>query len=578
MKGFYNKLLRVDLTNQTYNVEKIDDEVLKNNFGGKGLGTYLLNKNVKSGIDPLSKENKLIITIGPATDTIIPGASRYGVYSKSPLTGIYGESVSGGYVAPAIKKTGYDAIIFEGASKSSVYVEISDKNIFFHDANHLSGKDTYFTEETVLKEINNPSAQAIVIGPAGENLVRFACIVNNKWRCAGRVGMGAVMGFKKLKAVVFHGESHCEIADTDMLKEYVKSLHQKAKFDAIVKAYQLYGTPMQVAVTNKFNTFPTRYWSAGYYENWENLSADYMRKNMGAKPKACYRCFLACGKLNKIKKGRYAGLTIEGPEYETIYAIGGLNCLSSLEEVAYLNDICDRLGMDTMTAGNLASFTIEAIKKGKVKRNLDYGDTEGIAALFYEISNRNGEIGDILANGIKYASKKWDMEHEAVHVKGLEPSGFDPRVLKGMGLAYATSTRGACHLRATFYKLELSGAIDPDKIIGKAEVFVELEDRMTIFDTMILCRFFRDLIDWDGLITIISLTTGITMNQSELKNIANNIITATREFNTNEGLTRKDDTLPKRFFETKLPETGKIINKSDFDKMVDDYYSLRGWK
>lgn len=578
MKGFYNKLLRIDLTNQTYNVESIDDEVLKWNFGGKGLGTYLLNKNVKSGIDPLSEENKLIITIGPATDTIIPGASRYGVYSKSPLTGIYGESVSGGYVAPAIKKTGYDAIIFEGASKSPVYVEISDKNIRFHNASHLSGKDTYFTEETVLKEINKPSAQAIVIGPAGENLVRFACIVNNKWRCAGRVGMGAVMGSKKLKAVVFHGESHCEIANENMLKEYVKSLYEKAKSDAIVKAYQLYGTPMQVEVTNKFNTFPTRYWSAGYYENWENLSADYMRKNMGAKPKACHRCFLACGKLNKIKKGRYAGLTIEGPEYETIYAIGGLNCLGSLEEVAYLNDICDRLGIDTITAGNLASFTIEAIKKGKVKRNLDYGDTEGIAALFYEISNRNGETGDILANGIKYASKKWNMEDEAVHVKGLEPAGFDPRVLKGMGLAYATSTRGACHLRSTFYKLELSGAIDPDKIDGKAEVFVELEDRMTIFDTLILCRFFRDLIDWNGLITIISSTTGITMNQSELKNIANNIITATREFNTNEGLTRKDDTLPKRFFETKLPETGKIINKSDLDKMVDDYYSLRGWK
>lgn len=578
MKGFYNKLLRIDLSNQTYNVEKIDDEVLKNNFGGKGLGTYLLTKNIKPDIDPLSEHNKLILTVGPATDTIIPGASRYGVYSKSPLTGIYGESVSGGHAAPAIKKTGYDAIIFEGVSRAPVYVEISDKNISFHKADHLSGKDTYFTEETVLKEVNNPNAQAIVIGPAAENLVRFACIVNNKWRCAGRVGMGAVMGSKRLKAVVFHGESNCEIADLNMLKEYVKSLNEKAKSDPVVKAYQMYGTPMQVAVTNKFNTFPTKYWSKGHFDNWENLSADYMRNNMETKPKACHRCFLACGKLNKIKNGKYAGLTIEGPEYETIYAIGGLNCLNSLEEVAYLNDICDKLGIDTMTAGNLAGFTIEAVKKGRVKRNLDYGDTEGIAALFYEIGNRSGETGDILANGIKYASKKWGMEDEAVHVKGLEPAGFDPRVLKGMGLAYATSTRGACHLRATFYKLELSGMVDPDKIDGKAEIFVELEDRMTIFDTMILCRFFRDLIDWEGLKLIIKSTTGITMNQSELKKMANNIVTATREFNLQNGLTRKDDTLPKRFFETPLPETGKIINKSDLDKMVDDYYSLRGWK
>jgi len=576
MDGFFNSLLRINLSNRTFAKENVADEVLRQHLGGKGLGTYLLLREIKPGVDPLSSENKLMFTCGSATGTKMIGASRYGVYSKSPLTGIYAESYSGGWVAPQMKATGYDAFIFEGTSETPVYVEISDSKIVFHEATHLWGLDTFQAEDKILKEVGQPKAQAVVIGPAGENLVRFACIVNNHWRCAGRCGLGAIMGSKKLKAVVFHGKAKCQLADEKMLDSYVKDLIKVGRENPAVKMYQKYGTPMQVAVMNKAGAFPTQYYARGHYEKWENLSADYLLREFEVKPKACYRCFLACSNLSKVKKGPYKGLLIEGPEYETIGALGGLCCLNNLEEVAYLNDICDRMGIDTITTGHMVSFAIEASKRGKIDINLNYGDVEGIANLIKDICKRKKD-GNLLAEGIKVASNELGLEDIAIHVKGLEPALMDPRVLKGMGLAYVVSTRGACHLRCTFYKLELSGEIDPDKIDGKVQSFVDLEDRCTIFDTLILCRFLRDLISWDDLRTIIEATMGLQLDISNLRRLANNITTSARIFNVREGITKNDDVLPERFYREPLGEDKKIFRKEDLDKMLSEYYHLRGW-
>jgi len=551
MKGFYNKMLDIDLTTRRFQVKEISDEILSFTLGGRGLGSYLLWENLKERIDPLSPENVLIFTVGPATGTKMVGASRFGVYSKSPLTNFYADSYSGGYVAPQIKKCGYDAIIIRGASDSPVYLEISDTGVEFRKAEHLWGKDTYETESSVLSEVNVNGAQAIVIGPAGENLVRFACIENNYWRSAGRCGMGAIMGSKKLKAIVFHGRKNCEIADEELMDSYVREFIKKARNNAGVRNYQK-------------------------YDNWENISAEHLISNCKVKPKACYRCLLACGNLTEITKGKHKGLKIEGPEYETIYAFGGLCKIGDIGEIAYLNDLCDRLGMDTISAGNLISFCMELSRRGKIQEKIEYGNPEKVQDLLWKIARREG-IGDILAEGIKYASKTWRSEDIAIHVKGLEPAGYDPRVLKGMALGYATSPRGACHLTATFYKAELSGIIDPETVRGKAKLFIDYEDRLTIFDTLILCRFLRDVVQWDDLTVILKATTGLSYKKEQLKEIAEDITTLRRLFNIREGLTKEDDLLPERMFKEARKDDGKVLRKEEFLFMLNDYYKLRNW-
>jgi len=285
---------------------------------------------------------------------------------------------------------------------------------------------------------------------------------------------------------------------------------------------------------------------------------------------------LLCGNLTEVVDGRHKGLIIEGPEYETIYAFGGLCLIDDIREIAYLNDICDRLGMDTITAGNLAAFTIEASHRKSIGEKIEYGDVDGIAELLNKIDRREG-IGATLAEGIRHASKEWGLEDLAIHVKGLEPGGYEPRVLKGMGLAYAVADRGGCHLRATVYKAELSGMIPPEQIEGKAEMFIDWEDRHTLFDALILCRFFRDLYSWEALSLLVNATTGMESGKKQLQEIASNITNKAREFNLREGMKVEDDTLPKRFFEEKLEDSGKVFLKSDFEKLLNDYYKLRGW-
>lgn len=281
--------------------------------------------------------------------------------------------------------------------------------------------------------------------------------------------------------------------------------------------------------------------------------------------------------MSSAKEGPHKGLTLEGPEYETIYAFGGLCLITGIEDILYLNDICDRLGVDTITAGNLAGLAIEASRRGKIKEIIAYGDVPAIAALLKQIAYRQG-IGAILAEGIVSAAQEWGLEDIAIHVKGLEPAGYDPRVLKGVGLGYATSDRGACHLRATFYKAELTRMIDPDQIEGKAEMFIDFEDRLCLFDTLILCRFYRDLYPWTELSRIIHMTTGLNWGKEEIKKMTNRVISLCREFNLREGMTRDQDSLPPRFHKEALPESGKVITEEELNYLIHDYYRLRGWE
>lgn len=576
MKWYYGKLLRVNLSNISYTIEEIPDEIFQKYLGGRGLGTYLLLEHVPVGIDPLSAENRVIFTNGFTTGTAMYGSSRYAVFAKSPQTGLFGEASSGGKVAPALHATGYDAIMLEGVSDSPVYLEINDQQVLFHSAEHLWGKETYETEDVVLAEVNVPKAQAVVIGPAGENLVSFACIENNYWRSAGRSGIGAVMGSKKVKALVFHGESKTEVANPELLKELMKEIAATGKENAGVKAYRRLGTTQMVAAMNAAKAFPNRYWRDAYDSNWEKISGETFLESFEVKPTACAKCFIACSKKTTVKDGRHKGLTIEGPEYETIYVFGGLCLIKELDEIIYLNDLCDRLGMDTITAGNLIGLVMEAGQLGRIPSKLEYGDAEGAALLLQDIAERRG-LGEILAKGIKAVAKEWELEDLAIHVKGMEPAGYDPRPLKGMGLAYATSSRGACHLRASFYKPELSGMIDRKTTQGKAELFIDWENRLTIFNTGTLCQFFRDLLEWPNVERLVYAITGLEYHKDELSDIANQIVTNARLFNAREGATKKEDTLPPRFFKESVNNGQDSITAEELQFMVDEYYKLRGW-
>jgi aldehyde:ferredoxin oxidoreductase len=575
MEGFFNQLLRINLSHQKSTVEPIPESILRSYLGGKGLGSYLLLKENPPHIDPFSPENRLIITSGPLADTPFYGSSRYAVFTKSPQTGIYSESYSGGKITLCLSRTGYDAIIIEGKSKHPIFLEISDQGVTFHSASSLWGKETYEAEEAILKKVGRDSG-ALVIGPAGENLVKFAVIGSERWRSLGRAGIGAVMGSKKLKGIAFHGKRRREIADPSSLKRLSQKFKERVKDNQIIHMYKKYGTPMLVSIMNTIGAFPTQYWSKGTLEGWEGISAESLMERCRVSSIACPHCFMACGKISEVKRGRHRGLRIMGPEYETIYAFGGLCMVNSIEEIIYLNDLCDRLGMDTITAGNLAAFAIEASKRKKIKDNLQYGDVDGIAEILTKIAYRKG-VGRILSEGVRHAAKVWEMEEEAIHVKGLEPAGFDPRVLKGMGLAYATSDRGACHLRATFYKSELSGQIDPGQIKGKAKLFVDYEDKMTLFDALILCRFYRDLITWKDLQEIIKSSCGLSLNRKSLKTMSSGIINLARAFNQQEGVMKKEDKLPRRFFREVLQDTGKTIQPQDLKVMLEEYYQLRGW-
>lgn len=581
MHGFYNLALRIDVSQKSFEIEKIPDSVLKQTLGGKGLATHLLLKYNPAGVDPLGPDNHLIFAIGPVTKTSLWGSCRHGVYTKSPLTGCYAESYSGGTVAEHMASTGTDAVMIYGISPEPVWLEITENSVQFHSAKDLWGFDTYRTEDRIKAwlKANRTDAEpagVVTIGPAGENRVAFAVIENDYWRSAGRTGVGAVMGSKNIKAIAYWGRRTKEVADPAAMKQFAIDLSRSAKDTPGVNAYKTLGTPMLVDIMNKAGGFPTRYWRQGRSAHYQHINASALHSRCEVRPHACLKCLMACGRLSTVKEGRHKGLKLEGPEYETIYAFGGLCEVDRIEEILYLNDLCDRLGMDTITAGNLAAFTIEAVRQRKISYAVDYGDVDAIARLLEDMAARRG-IGDTLALGIRATAAEWGMQDQAIHVKGLEPAGYDPRVLKGMGLAYGTSDRGACHLRATFYKPELAGLVDPNRIEGKAAIFTEWEDRLTLFDTLVLCRFYRDLYQWEQLATIIAAATGMELSVAQMRAIAARVTDDTRRFNLREGLTPADDRLPVRFTTEPLPETGGTIASDEMDLMLKEYYAARGW-
>jgi aldehyde:ferredoxin oxidoreductase len=570
-------LLRIDLTTGAITEETIPRDLITELIGGKGVGTYLLSQEVRPGVDALSPQNKLIFALGPATGTSMFGTSRYSVFFVSPMTGGYCECYSGGHLAGQFARTGYKVVILQGASDAPVYIEVAEGSASIHPADDLWGLDTYEAEEKLLAKTAVPKAQACVIGPAGENLVRFACIENNKWHSLGRGGPGAVMGSKKVKGLVFHGDRPVEVARPEAFKALVKDLGTRGKDDAGVAAYRRGGTVNMVRILNNARSFPTRYWTKGRQEDFELLTVEHMREHYNPVNGTCPPCLMQCLKLNTVPQGhRHAGLQIEGPEYETIYVFGGICDIVDFGEIMYLNDICDRMGIDTMSAGNLAGLAIEASRRGLIDLGLEFGDADGVADFLRMMVHREG-IGDLFADGILRVEEELGLRGVAVHVKGMEPAGYDPRSLKGMGLTFVTAARGACHLRSTFYKAELAGLIDPAATEGKAAMLIDWEDRLCVMDTMIYCRFYRDLAQLPFLTEVVNAAIGTDYTVEQVKAIGARIIKMTHDFNLERGIGFNSEHLPAWITGRPQADSDLTVSEEEMTGMVRDYYEIRGW-
>jgi aldehyde:ferredoxin oxidoreductase len=575
-----NDLLRIDLSSGRSREETLSADLLHDYIGGKGVGSHLLLEEVSADVDPLSPQNKMIFAIGPMTGTAMPGSNRYAAYFVSPLTGGYCESYSGGKLAPQFAATGYKVVILEGASNTPVYLEISERGVTIHPADDLWGLDTYAAEEELLKRTDAAKAQVCVIGPAGEKLVRFALVANNKWRCLGRGGSGAVMGSKKVKGIVWHGTQKVEVARPTDFKALIKDMVERGKSDPGVARYKAMGTVQMVRVTNSIDAFPTRYWQRGRLEDFEPLAGETMMETYQVGTTSCPPCIMHCGNMNRVPEGqRFAGLEIDGPEYETIYVFGGLCELVDFAQVMRMNDICDRLGIDTMTAGNLCGLAIEASRQGRLDLDLGYGDADGVAEFLTKMALREG-IGDIFADGILRVEHEFGLEDLAVHVKGMEPAAFDPRRSKGMGLSYAMTERGACHLRTTFYKAELSGQSDPTTTDGKGAAVVDWENRLCIMDTLIYCRFYRDLVPWPFITAVVNAVVGTQYSPQQLADLANRIVGETHEFNRRRGFGARHERLPVWITEHPLTSTTGgtwSLTADELQLMRREYYAARSW-
>ncbi len=569
MYSYTGKILRIDLSTNRVSEESLDKNDAKKFMGGKGLGAKLLFDEIDLTIDPLSADNVLILCTGPLTGSLAPTSGRWCVVTKSPLTSLFLDSQVGGYFGAEMKKAGYDFIIIQGRAEKPVYIAINDENVEIKDAGELWGKNSFYTEKSL-----RDKGRVFSIGVAGEKLVKFACINTELHRHAGRGGAGAVMGSKNLKAVVIKGTKKLNYADEEKFREAVKKSLKIINENSFIPTRRKYGTPIWINPVNENKLLPTYNFSKGSFEKAENISGETMHETMVVKNKACFNCSIACGKWTNFdfKEKKYE---LEGPEYETI-ALLGSNCGNdSLEGIAYLNYLCDDFGLDTISTGNVIGFAIEAAKKKLIDEDLDFNDPVTHGELIRKIAYREG-IGDELAEGVKKFSEKIGGEDFAIQSKGMEFPGYDPRGAFGMALAYATSDRGACHQRVWTVRAEIEGALKPRYgIDGRAQFAKENQDERACCFSLVLCDFAPFGVD--TFVELLNTATGFGYSKEEYLKTGERIWNLTKIFNVKNGVTRKDETIPKRIMEETLEIDEARIGKDTFEKMLDEYYKMRGW-
>ena len=593
MYGWRGKILRVDLTTGGLKEENLDMKVAKDYIGGRGLGIYYLNKEVDPRCDPLSSDNMLVMATGPLTGTATPTGSRYMVMTKGPLTDTITCSNSGGQFPKELKRAGIDAILFSGRAAKPVYLWIDRGRAELRSAEHLWGKQVPETTDALVSE-TDPRAKVACIGPAGEKLVLFASIMNDKDRAAGRSGVGAVMGSKNLKAVVVRGEDPVPVADKVRFEEVQTRV--MTKFKEAAKAHpsplSMHGTiGVITGIVQKYGVFPTKNWQQGTFDGWQAIHGETLTDRYLVKTRACWACPISCGRVTKVEEPGFEGEG-EGPEYETSFALGALCMVDNLAAITKANYLCNELGIDTISMGATIACAMELHDRGYLSEDraggpINWGDAEKMVELTKMTGLREG-FGDELAEGSYRLAERYGHPELAMVSKKLELPGYEPRGSQGMGLAYATSPIGGSHCRAHLAYCELIGIptlIDPHEWKGKARIVKMWQDVFAIIDSAGLCIFFcvrnllRPVLEFqpDGILDYINATTGAEYTLDELTKAGERILNAERTFLLRAGFSRRDDTLPTRLTHEPLPEGPAKGLICHLEEMLDEYYLERGW-
>ena len=576
MAGLREKkvVLFVDLTTGSSRTEEIDASGTYG-LGGKVLGITLLENYLDPQTDALAPENIVALTPSPIAAYAISGSDRLGVFTRSPLTGIWLESYVGGSVARTLTETGWDAVVISGRAGYPVRLHIDQAGARILPAADLWGKDTFVVEEELLARLDRRSA-VLAIGVAGENLVPFASVMHEQAHTLGRGGLGAVFGSKNLKAVTVTSPGGLK---PDLQDHFVQTRHEISKLavdSPTATTYHTYGTPVMVALLNEAGTFPTDFFLKGRAPHRANLEVEHWQERFTKASDACPPCPLRCRHRYTLADGPEAGREYHQAEYETIYVFGGSCMVQDIRGIMRLNEICNRLGLDTMSGGNLAAVAIKAGELGLVKGAPAAGDVEAIAELLGAIAHRSTNLGAILAHGMDDALAELGMSDWSITTKRLDPAGYEPRRLKGMALSYAVSVRGACHLRATFYKAELGGKLDGLDDETYVQTYIDWEDRMMLLDSLVMCRFYRDLMTWDRIVSSVSQLNGALVTQEQAEQLCTETVSRIRRLNFAFGATPAQDTVAERFFREPT-DAAPALDRAELERRVRIYWRRRGW-
>ncbi len=589
MSGYKNKVLRVDLSSGTFSEEPLDKAMINDYIGGRGFGVKMLYDDLKPGTDPLGEDNELIFMAGPIAGTNAQSFSRYKVFFKSPLTGTYFKTCSGGHMAKEMKFAGFDAVVVRGKADKPVYLWIHDGKYELKNAEYLWGLDCDDTHTLIREELHDQNIRLGCIGPSGENRVKYAGIFSDRRAC-GRGGGGTVMGSKNLKAIAFRGRERVELADKDAFAAAVKEQIKEYRANPQFSTFSQNGTWI-AEETNLLGIYPTKNFREGEVPEWKNLeSTEYLK--MQVRKTACYSCMVHCGSITKVGRNHFAGAWTEGPEYETIWAFTGPMAKADIGLTIAADKYCDDLGLDTISTGSTIGFAYELYEKGLITKKdtggieLKYGDSKPVMELIRQIAYREG-IGDLLAEGTLAAARKIgkNAEQYAIQCKGLELPAYDPRGVKAHGLNLMTCAIGADH-NSGYAPQEVFGAPVPkeyDRFTPeeKGELTKNNQDMTAYLETGILCSFMPSM----GMLSDVTYgkllvgATGIKEfgDPDFLWHVGEKIVNLERMFNVREGFGRKDDSFPKRITDEPMSVGASAGQVFEAEKMLNDYYKERGW-
>jgi aldehyde:ferredoxin oxidoreductase len=583
LPGYHGRCLKVDLSSRSSDIVEIPNNVLKEFVGGSGLGTWLLLEHCPDGVDPLAPESPLIFSFSPLVGSPLTTSAKFAVLSKSPLTQRINDSLSSSGFAIAGKKCGYDAIMIVGAAESPTCLVIEDSVVSFETARDVWGTSSRHSEQ-VLGQRLGKGFRIAAIGPAGENLVRYAT-VSHDGRHAGRGGLGAVMGSKQLKALAVRGTQQTSFAHPDELVAYSRELSKKS-FGPATEKYRELGTVSNLLTFNRLGTLPTRNFQSGSFEHAEQLSPEVMSQTHERTRESCAACTIGCEHIFQLTSpddsNDSAGVRME---YENLFALGPLCGVSDSEVVLQASRLCDELGLDTISAGGSIAFAMECVEHGLLDEpELKFGNGDALLATLQKIGTREG-VGDLLAEGTRIASQRIGQGSEdfAAHVKGLELPGYEPRVLQTMALGFAVGSRGADHNRSGAYQVDFSDQVDRLNVDESAvPLAIETEDEAALMDSLILCKFLRGVFDdrFAAMGEMLRLVTGVEHSVNDLRETASRIVTAKKLFNIRQGWTPEEDCLPERFMNDSLPNeaTGpSVLSRSKLAALIVAYNCARGW-